>query len=42
MKFEEEKGEDDEDGAEDAGALYDKALFAEELGDLEDEDIDFD
>jgi len=24
------------------GALYDKNLFAEELGDLDDEDVDFD
>ena len=45
-KFEEEKyeeGPDSEDepaGGAESGALYDKALFAQELGD--DEDVDFD
>ena len=47
-KFEEEKQEDDQDGLADgeeaagSGALYDKDLFAQELGDLVDEDVDFD
>jgi len=44
---EEEKdilGVDDDDDNEEAGegALYDKDLFAHELGDVEDEDVDFD
>ena len=45
---EEEKQEDSPDSEEDAaggaesGALYDKDLFAHELGDLVDEDVDFD
>ena len=47
-QFEEEKLEDGVDSEEDAaggaggGALYDKDLFAQELGDLVDEDVDFD
>ena len=43
-KFEEAKIADDEpvDDAQQEGALYDKNLFAEELGDLDDDDIDFD
>jgi len=47
-KFEEEKyeeGPDSEDesaGGAESGALYDKDLFAQELGDLVDEDVDFD
>ena len=40
-KFEEEKVEDD-DVQQQEGALYDKNLFAEELGDLDDDDVDFD
>lgn len=42
-KFEEEKyDDDDEEKEEDNGALYDKNLFAEELGADLDEDVDFD
>ena len=41
IKFEEEKLQDDEPPVQE-GALYDKNLFAEELGDLDDEDVDFD
>lgn len=47
-KFEEEKHEDSPDsddgaaGGAGGGALYDKDLFAQELGDLVDEDVDFD
>ncbi len=36
------KGEDEEYKEETEGALYDKELFAAELGDLDDEDVDFD
>jgi len=41
-KFEEGKLGDDEEDPQQEGALYDKNLFAEELGDLDDDDIDFD
>lgn len=40
-KYEEEKQQDGEEKPQE-GALYDKNLFAEELGDLDDEDVDFD
>lgn len=40
---EERKSDGDfDDVAGENAALYDKELFAQELGDLEDEDVDFD
>lgn len=41
----EEERKSDNDDAEvgnEGAALYDKNLFAQELGDLEDDDVDFD